>query len=225
MTKDNWTPTRHGGFRRTRTGVAQKTGTTREASREAEGRARSNVEDGVGDVQYLVERRSDKAEVGGSNPSPGTSKKFILAFNERLGLPSCPYVIRWRLETPWFSIRLHHWLAPDDDRAPHDHPWNFTTFVLLGGYTDESTKPCDSNCGPVGHVGGCAAKFKTREHLRAPAIRRREAAHQHTVFPDPDGAWTIIVTGPKVRSWGFWVKGKFVKMNKYFLTHGHHPCE
>lgn len=130
---------------------------------------------------------------------------FIIAFREKLGLPSCPYVIRWRIETPIGSVRLHHWLAPDDDRAPHDHPWAFTTFVLKGGYTDHS---------PAGD-----------EHLRAPAVRHRAATHQHTVFPDEGGCWTVIVTGPKIRKWGFWVKGKFVKMNKYFYEYGHHPCD
>lgn len=204
-----WQRTRHGGFRRTR--VAQKEGTRREPASEARGVATPDVNGVVGDyrtpwqrLKYLVERSPDKREVGRFESSPWY-KKFTLKLNERLGLPSCPYVIRWRFETPWFSVRLHHWLAPDDDRAKHDHPWSFTTFVLKGGYTDSS---------PDGD-----------EHLRAPAIRHRAATHQHTVFPDPGGCWTIIVTGPKVRNWGFWVKGKFVKMNKYFLTYGHHPCD
>ena len=156
-------------------------------------------------AKYLAEHSSDKGEVGGSNPSPRTARgKWALKWHEALGLPTCPYVIRWRFETPWFSIRLHHWVAPDDDRAKHDHPWDFTTFVLKGGYTD---------AGPDGD-----------EHLRAPAIRHRTATHQHTVFPDLGGAWTVIVTGPIVRNWGFWVGGKFKKANKYFLSHGHHPC-
>lgn len=67
-------------------------------------------------------------------------------------------------------------------------------------------------------------RFGGYRRMRAPAIRYRSATHQHTVFPDVGGAWTIIITGPKIRSWGFWVKNKFVKMNKYFLTYGHHPC-
>lgn len=132
----------------------------------------------------------------------------VLTFRwaERLGLPTCPYVIRWRFETRWFSIRLHHWLAPDDDRAHHDHPWRFTTFVLWGGYTDDS---------PAGD-----------EHLRAPAIRRRTAEHRHTVRPDPGGAWTIVVTGPRIRTWGFWADGvKLIKANKWFASRGHHPCD
>lgn len=125
---------------------------------------------------------------------------------EQLGLPDCPYVIRWRLETPWGSVRVHHWLGPDDDRAHHDHPWWFVTVVLRGGYTDHT---------PTGP-----------EHLRAGMVRYRPALHRHTVVPDPGGAWTLLVTGPKVRPWGFWPRdGKFIKANKWFLTRGHHPCE
>lgn len=197
-----WQRTRHGGFRRTR--VAQRWEREREPSTEAAAVANAGVDDAGKRPRYLAEHQPDLLEDGCSSRPPGT-KRFILKLNERLGLPSCPYVIRWRLETPWFSIRLHHWLAPDDDRAKHDHPWSFTTFVLKGGYTDSS---------PDGD-----------DHLRAPAIRHRKATHQHTVFPDPGGCWTVIVTGPKIRNWGFWVKGKFVKMNKYFLTYGHHPCD
>lgn len=128
----------------------------------------------------------------------------LIRLNERLGLPWCPYVVRWRVETPIGSIRLHHWLAPDDDRAMHDHPWWFLTMCLRGGYVDHS---------PSGD-----------DHLRPGSIRYRPAEHQHTVFPDPGGAWTIFVTGPKSRDWGFWVAGRFRKANKYFARYGHHPC-
>lgn len=126
-------------------------------------------------------------------------------WHEQLGLPDCPYVIRWRIETPWGSIRLHHWLGPDDDRAFHDHPWNFTTYVLRGGYLEVT---------PDG-----------LEYLRAPCRRHRLATHQHTVRPLPGGAWTIIVTGPRVRAWGFWDGLKFIKANKWFASRGHHICD
>jgi hypothetical protein len=128
-----------------------------------------------------------------------------IKFHEKLGLPECPYVIRWRIETRIGSIRLHHWLGPDDDRAFHDHPWWFATFVLRGGYTDRS---------PAGE-----------EHLKAGSMRYRPALHQHTVVPDANGAWTLLVTGPKIRRWGFWLNGKLIKANKWFLSFGHHPCD
>lgn len=203
MNENNWTATRHGGFRR-HAGVAQlvKDEAT-DPKEQARGAAASDVEAGEKDVES-EERLRNTQEGGGSNPSPGT-QKFILKFNEKLGLDTCPYLVRWRFETPWGSIRLHHWLAPDDPRHRHDHPWSFVTFVLKGGYTDLS---------PNGD-----------SHLKAPAIQYRDATHQHTVVPDLGGAWTVIVTGPKIRNWGFWVNGKFRSHIKYFWKFGHHPCD
>lgn len=131
--------------------------------------------------------------------------KWKFAWREPLGLPECPYVIRWRAETPWVSVRVHHWLGPDDDRAFHDHPWWFITLVLRGGYTDKNPDGAD--------------------RLHAGSVRYRPALHRHTVVPDPEGAWTVLLTGPIIRSWGFWPGGvKFVKANKWFFTRQHHPC-
>jgi hypothetical protein len=84
--------------------------------------------------------------------------------------------------------------------------------VLKGGYVDAS---------PSGN-----------EHLGQWQRRRRGAEHQHTVYPDPGGAWTLVVTGPRRRSWGFWlheisgnIRGiRFIKANKWFASRGHHPC-
>lgn len=131
--------------------------------------------------------------------------KWRWAWREPLGNVECPYVFRWRFETPWFSVRVHHWLGPDDDRALHDHPWPFLTFVVRGGYDDVNQSGCDV--------------------FRAPAVRFRPALHRHTVHPHSDGAWTVLFTGRISRAWGFWPGGtKFVKANKYFFTKGHHPC-
>jgi hypothetical protein len=105
---------------------------------------------------------------------------------------------------PFGSVRVHHWLSADDDRAFHDHPWWFLTIVLRGGYVDQS---------PAGE-----------DEVFAPAVRFRHALHRHTVYPGPRGAWTLVITGPRKRSWGFWRDGKFRKANKWFSTWGHHPC-
>lgn len=142
-----------------------------------------------------------------SSRTKGSGKgKWRFAWGEPLGLEECPYVIRWIAEAPWISVRVHHWLGPDDDRAFHDHPWSFLTFVVRGGYIDM-------------HPGGF-------DMLWAPAVRFRPALHRHTVVPHPEvGAWTVLLTGPIVRPWGFWQDGtRFVKANKWFLSRGHHPC-
>jgi hypothetical protein len=114
------------------------------------------------------------------------------------------YCRRWYIETSIGSIRLHHWLKADDDRYFHDHPWSFITFVLKGGYTDIT---------PEGN-----------EYMSTRMIKFRKAIHRHTVKPDEGGCWTIVISGPKIRKWGFWVNSKFKKANKYFLEHGIHIC-
>lgn len=140
---------------------------------------------------------------GGRN-FPPVLRGFSFEWARPLGLPECPYVIRWMVETPAGSVRLHHWSAPDDGRACHDHPWWFVTFVLRGAYTDVN---------PV-----------RVETLKAPAVRFRPAHHRHTVVPATASCWTVVVTGSKRRPWGFWRGAKFIKANKWFASYGHHPC-
>ena len=204
MVEHDWTPSRHGGLRRPRSS------STVERHPDLVEARKSPEKGSGGTVEGVHAQSQETAATNGTGfNSLLRDKKWKYTPRTALGVPGCEYVIRWMVETPLGSVRLHHWLAPDDDRAPHDHPWSFTTFVLRGGYYDLS---------PTGS-----------EHLRAPAVRRRAAEHPHTVFPDRDGAWTIIVTGPKVRQWGFWVKGangvKFVKSYRYFYKYGHHPCD
>lgn len=123
-------------------------------------------------------------------------------WGQLLGNPKNPYMKRWVFDFKLFSIRIHHWLASDDLRYPHDHAWNFLTIILKGGYTDIS---------PSGN-----------DVVKAGNIRYRKATHQHSVKVNPSGCWTLMLTGPEFRKWGFWVDGKFRKRNKYFFEHGHH---
>jgi hypothetical protein len=128
----------------------------------------------------------------------------FLTWGESLGRAECPYLKRWVLNLSLFSLRIHHWLSSDDDRNFHDHPWWFLTFVIRGGYTDVN---------PLG-----------RERVGRWSVKFRPALHRHTVEVDTGGCWTILLCGPILRSWGFWVKEKFLKANKYFYQWGHHPC-
>lgn len=139
---------------------------------------------------------------GGSNPPPRT--KFAAKWREELSCITGTYLQRWYIETPFFSIRLHHWLHSDDDRHLHDHPWNFITIILKGSYTDVS-----ENGKELMHIG---------------KIAYRSATHKHYVKIDKD-CWTILFTGPKIRKWGFWIGERFRKANKYFFMNGPHTCD
>ena len=51
--------------------------------------------------------------------------------------PKEPSRIRWRLfHCPFFGIYLHKWFKPDPRSTPHNHPWAFISFILVGGYME-----------------------------------------------------------------------------------------
>ena len=131
-------------------------------------------------------------------------RPFQVRWKEPLGEPECPYMVRWVFNFWLFAIRIHHWIRSDDKRFFHDHPWGFITIVLQGGYTDVS---------PTG-----------RDKLSAGSIRYRNAKHQHYVEVPEGGAWTLLLSGPQIRNWGYWIEGKMKRPLKYFHKYGHPPC-
>ena len=115
----------------------------------------------------------------------------------------CHYLDRWVMRLPWFSIRLHHWIAGDDQRNPHDHPWWFVSAVLAGSLREQ-----------IGDT------WRTRRPL---SVRWFPAKHSHCV--DSSGCWTLLLTGPESRQWGFWVQGEWIPKKQYFRSIGHHQCD
>ncbi|MGO9103407.1 MAG: hypothetical protein ACLP9Y_29690 [Mycobacterium sp.] len=102
------------------------------------------------------------------------------------------YLRRWFLipRNRWLNVYLHHFVGSDDPIALHDHPWWFGSLILAGSYLEISQDTAQLR-GP-----GTAA-------LRRPAHR-----HRIQLRANPDGTergcWTVVVTGPRVRQWGFW---------------------
>lgn len=137
---------------------------------------------------------------------PQTKHRPSIKWGQLLGLDSCPYMRRWVIDMVLFSVRLHRFYTSDDERHFHDHPWWFFTIVLWGSYVDIS---------PQG-----------KDRLGTGSVRLRRAHHRHTVWIDwrSSGCLTFVITGPKCRVWGFWVKDRFLRAEKYFKRVGHHPC-
>ncbi|SRR6266581_649718 len=132
-------------------------------------------------------------------------RQFGWRWAEELKCEEGVYVRRWVLETPIGSIRLHHWLRSDDARSHHDHSWSFVSFIFRGGYSD------------------ITPESETRH--RAPSVVYRSAEHKHWVRVEPGGCWSFLITGPKTRRWGFWLKDKFIVSYRYFYAFGKHICE
>ncbi len=116
-----------------------------------------------------------------------------------------PYLLRWYIlpRNRWFNLYLHKFCRDDDDRALHDHPWWFLSLMIHGMYTEIIAQDMDSGDGR-GFVHS------------APSIAFRHAEHRHRVVLERDGVgnvvpcWTLVLTGPRVREWGFWGPKGFV---------------
>ena len=115
-----------------------------------------------------------------------------------------PYLLRWFLlpRNRFVNVYLHKFTASDEPHALHDHPWWFASLVLSGSYIEHS------GSGPRRRRRGSVA-------LRASSFRHRI---ELPVGPDgpPRACRTLVVTGPRVRGWGFWCGGgRFVPWDQF----------
>lgn len=110
-----------------------------------------------------------------------------------VGEPSDPYMLRWYLipRNLFVNFYIHKFLKDDTDRASHDHPWMSLSLCLWRGYWEEVGKHRDY-----------------RRWIGPLSITFRPATWAHRVeLKDGKPAWTLFITGPRVREWGFWCEG------------------
>lgn len=133
--------------------------------------------------------------------------RYLRIYSEHLG----DYMRRWILQWPGGTLRLHHIMRSDVGRDLHDHPWDFWSLLLTGGYTE--VRPARFN-----------PHTKQTEPERAIywprfSVVRRQAEDLHRlVLRVP--VWTVVWTGPKRRTWGFRTRRGWVPWRSY-----HRPSE
>ncbi|WP_458760527.1 hypothetical protein ACSVBT_06965 [Afipia sp. TerB] len=101
-----------------------------------------------------------------------------------------PYLMRWWIipRNRFFNIYLHHFLRSDDDRALHDHPWWNLSVLLRGEYTEHTIAAGGVHQAVIRRAG----QFK---------FRGAKSAHRIELHNGP--CWTLFLTGPTLRTWGF----------------------
>lgn len=121
-------------------------------------------------------KRADRLIDWAANRSPD----FVIGGNED------PYLLRWWLipRNPVFNIYLHLFLRSDDDRALHDHPWANCSILLEGQYREHTTE---------GFKDFKAGDWKFR----------RSGKMAHRIELTHGSCWTVFITGPRLREWGF----------------------
>ena len=97
-----------------------------------------------------------------------------------------------------FNVFIHKFLKSDPDDL-HDHPWNYRTFILAGGYW-EHTEEGKFWRGPGSYIYA-------------------DAGHFHRVELDKNAGdcWTLFMPGKHQREWGFKDKqnGEWVHNEQY----------
>ncbi len=129
---------------------------------------------------------------------------FVIGGHDR------PYLKRHFLipRNPFFNIYVHQFLRSDDDRALHDHPWAFNCSWLLEGAYIEHT--------PAGRFFRRAGDWKFRwggAPHRVELFNKREFfGYSGAVVAEgqPEPCWTVFITGPRVREWGFYCERGWV---------------
>jgi len=111
-----------------------------------------------------------------------------------------PYLKRWWLipRNRFLNIYLHHFQRSDDTFELHDHPWANMSVVLSGGYVE--VMPWPSTPAPYD-----APPFRINRVAGDVVIRTAAEPHRVETYLYLD-AWTLFITGPHVREWGFWTK-------------------
>lgn len=126
-----------------------------------------------------------------------------------IGRPEDPYLLRWFLipRNRFLNVFLHKFLRDDEDSALHDHPWHFISIILSGGYRELTPQ-------------GVTIRWRFSFAFRLATHRHRVILHR-TPSGDVIPAWTIVITGPRFREWGFWCPQGFVSW-RIFTKPGNH---
>lgn len=151
------------------------------------------------------------------------------------------YLVRYMVfKSEWFCIYIHRFMRSDGS-DPHDHPWNFITYIVSGGYKelfyDVSKPETNKDWFFYGVKELKYTSFWTvRENVRKPgSFAYRKATDIHRVVTDKlrrmdeieDAPLTACIMFNRVRHWGFWPlkdKGsKFVDWRRYLKIRPNDP--
>jgi hypothetical protein len=94
-----------------------------------------------------------------------------------------------------FNVYLHEFLGSDNE-VMHTHPWVNCSILLHGKYIE--------------HLPGVRSKLRRAGDV---VFRMPSSAHRIELLPNGPHArvvWTLFITGPKVREWGFLCPGGWV---------------
>lgn len=113
---------------------------------------------------------------------------------------------RYRLmSTPWFNLYVHNIRKSDEDKYPHDHPWDFKSLILSGSYQETMTLSPHNNYGDD--------TYTVKYHPGELAEHKAEDTHKITLLT-PE-VWTLVLTTGRARIWGYQTPKGFINHAAY----------
>lgn len=109
-------------------------------------------------------------------------------------------------KTPYFGLYIHWIHTRDGDRAPHNHPMSFLSWVLRGGYTEN--RWCYTGSGLPTFLG------ERRRRRFSLARTTRQDFHIITTLTETPTI-TVLFCGPRRQDWGFLQHGEFIDYRTY----------
>lgn len=104
-----------------------------------------------------------------------------------------------------FNVFLHKFLKSDPDDV-HDHPWNYATLILKGGYYEWIPQ-----FNSQGQKSGEIAVWRGAGHFR---VCKANSYHRIEVDPDTE-TWTLFMPMRKQREWGFLTRRGWIQHEQY----------
>lgn len=130
-----------------------------------------------------------------------SAESFLTRWFELNLIEDCnhdPYLSRWFLiHRKWLSVFIHKFHRSDEDRALHDHPWNYISIILRHGYWEHSKSGVEWI--PEGSV-----------------IFRRGTWRHRIELDKGKKAWTLIIRFKRYREWGFWNGEQFTQWQDWW---------
>lgn len=110
------------------------------------------------------------------------------------------------------NIYIHRIFKSDVDGDPHDHPWNYCTIILAGGYWEwiPTTVP--------------SGKKIEKKYWRGPGTilwRRAEELHRLEM---PAPTLSLFFHGRRFREWGFQTKEGWIDRISYITNRNDSKC-
>jgi hypothetical protein len=137
-----------------------------------------------------------------------------------IGKVEAPYLQRWYVipRNKFLNIYLHQMLRDDQDMVLHDHPWWNISLIIRGGYYEHMPSSHWRE-----HYQGLASRGIYYQAQNEVAVRRRPgqvifrratAPHRLTL-PKGSISWSIFITGPVLRNWGFWCPKRWTPWKEF----------